>query len=133
MDRRPLARRRAGLERLRPTRPYDATADRRLGAPRPPSHATMLALRRVVDPGAAEERRRHYELLVGGVGDLVPPPFRALAPGACPLVVPIEAADKRAVLRRLRAAGVRALDLWSVPHPSLPRHATRTRRRCAAR
>lgn len=108
--------------RLRSPRPYDARSDRATGAPMPPSRATLLALRRVVDPGAAERRRDNYELLLGHVGDHVAPPFRTLPAGACPLVLPIEAAHKPVVLARLRAAGVRALDLWSVAHPSLPRH-----------
>jgi dTDP-4-amino-4,6-dideoxygalactose transaminase len=110
------------VSRVRPARPYDAAADRATGAPQPPSRATVLALRRVVDPGVAERRRDNYELLLSRVGDLVAPPFRTLPAGACPLVLPIAAADKPAVLGRLRAAGVRALDLWSVAHPSLPRH-----------
>jgi dTDP-4-amino-4,6-dideoxygalactose transaminase len=117
------------VSRLRPARPYDAAADREIGAPRAPSRATLVALRRVVDPIAVERRRRNYELLLSRLGELVAPPFRALAPGACPLVVPIAAADKPAVLRDLRATGIRALDLWSIPHPSLaqqryPRAAT---------
>ena len=78
------------VARLRPTRPYDATADRRMGAPRPPSHATMLALRRVVDPGAAEERRRHYELLAGRRRR----PRAAAVPGAGPGRLPARRADR---------------------------------------
>ena len=109
------------VSRLRPSRPYDAAADRDIGVPRPASAATLLALRRVADPAVAERRRENYELLLARLGDRVAPPFDVLAPGACPLVLPIAAADKPALLRRLRAQGIRALDLWSVPHPSLPR------------
>jgi dTDP-4-amino-4,6-dideoxygalactose transaminase len=83
------------------------------------SRATLLALRRAVDPAAAERRRANYELLLSRLADMVPPPFGGLDGGACPLVLPVHAADKPAFLRRLRAAGIRALDLWSVPHPSL--------------
>jgi dTDP-4-amino-4,6-dideoxygalactose transaminase len=108
------------VSRVRPENPYDPAADRAIGAPRPASRATLLALRRVVDPAAVERRRRNYDVLLGRLGELVAPPFRALAPGASPLVLPIAAADKPAVLRDLRASGIRALDLWSVPHPSLP-------------
>jgi hypothetical protein len=109
------------VSRLRPSRPYDAAADRDLGIPRPASAATLHALRRVADPSVAERRRENYELLLARLGDRVAPPFDVLASGACPLVLPIAAADKPALLRRLRARGIRALDLWSVPHPSLPR------------
>jgi dTDP-4-amino-4,6-dideoxygalactose transaminase len=107
------------VTRLRPQRRYDPAADFALGAPRPTSTATLLALRRAIDPGAADRRRDNYELLLRRLADIVPPPFDVLAPGACPLVLPVRATDKTAFLRRLRAAGVRALDLWSVPHPSL--------------
>jgi dTDP-4-amino-4,6-dideoxygalactose transaminase len=75
----------------------------------------------VADPAVAERRRENYELLLTRLVDRVGPPFDALAAGTCPLVLPITAADKPALLRRLRAEGIRALDLWSVPHPSLPR------------
>lgn len=109
------------VSRLRPPRRYDAAADRATGAPRPPSRATLPALRRVVDPAAAERRRGNYELLLSRLGDLVPPPFAAPAAGACPLVLPIESASKPALLRQLRAVGIRALDLWSIPHPLLDR------------
>jgi DegT/DnrJ/EryC1/StrS aminotransferase family len=111
----------AFVSRVRRTRAYDAAADRAMGAPRPPSRATLLALRRVVDPGVADLRRDNYDWLGSRVGDLVPPTLRELRPGASPLVLPIAAADKPAMLTRLRASGVRALDLWSVPHPSLAR------------
>jgi dTDP-4-amino-4,6-dideoxygalactose transaminase len=107
---------------VRPETPYDAAGDRAIGAPRPASRATLLALRRVVDPGVVEARRRNYDLLLSRLGELVAPPFRTLPPGASPLVLPIAARDKPAVLRDLRATGIRALDLWSVPHPSLPPH-----------
>ncbi len=110
------------VSRLRPARPYDAAADFALGDPRPPSRATLLALGRVADPAVAERRRDNYEFLLSRLGDLVTPPFGALPEGACPLVLPVSAADKPALLRRLRAAGIRALDLWSVPHPSLEQH-----------
>jgi dTDP-4-amino-4,6-dideoxygalactose transaminase len=110
------------VSRLRPDNPYDAAADRAIGAPRPASRATQLALRRVIDPAAADRRRSNYGVLLTRLGELVAPPFRALAPGACPLVLPIAAADKPAVLRNLRATGIRAMDLWSIPHPSLAQH-----------
>jgi dTDP-4-amino-4,6-dideoxygalactose transaminase len=104
---------------LRPPRRYDPVADFALGAPRPPSRATLLALRRAIDITAAERRRSHYEFLLGSLAEMVPQPFTVLDPGACPLVLPVRAVAKAAFLRRVRAAGIRALDLWSVPHPAL--------------
>lgn len=107
------------VSRARPPRRYDPAADFALGSPRPPSRATTLALRRVVQPSAAERRRRNYELLLERLGDMVAPPFDVLPDGACPFVLPVHVEDKPRFLRRVRAAGVRALDLWSVAHPSL--------------
>jgi perosamine synthetase len=107
------------VARLRPLRRYDPAIDFALGTVRPPSRATLLALRRAIDTTAVERRRDHYELLLGRLADMVPPPFAVLDPGACPLVLPVRAADKTTFLGRLRAAGIRALDLWSVPHPAL--------------
>lgn len=105
--------------RRRPRR-YDPSADFALGTPRPPSRATRLALRRVADPAAALRRRANYAVLLEHLGDLVPPPFDELVPGACPFVLPVRVADKPRFLSATRASGVRALDLWSVAHPSLP-------------
>jgi dTDP-4-amino-4,6-dideoxygalactose transaminase len=109
-----------GLAARRRPRRYDPAADFALGSPRPPSRATLLALGRVADPSAAARRRANYAVLLDRLGDLVPPPFDELVPGASPFVLPVRAPDKARFLRRARAAGVRALDLWSVAHPSLP-------------
>jgi dTDP-4-amino-4,6-dideoxygalactose transaminase len=107
--------------RLRPGRPYDPAADFALRPAQSASLGTVLALPRVADPSAAERRRCNYALLARRLGDLVHPAFAPLPDGAAPFVFPVQAADKPALLRSLRGAGIRALDLWSVPHPSLPR------------
>lgn len=100
---------------------FPAAQDYALGDPdSPPSAATLLLLRRVVNPRAAATRRNHYALLLDELSDLVPPPFADLPEGASPLAFPIATDDKDALRSRLSARGVRALDLWSVPHPSLP-------------
>jgi dTDP-4-amino-4,6-dideoxygalactose transaminase len=109
-----------GLAARRRPRRYDPLADFALGTPRPPSRATLLALRRVADPSVAERRRANYGVLLDRLLDLVPPPFDELVPGACPFVLPVRVADKPRFLSAARAAGVRALDLWSVAHSSLP-------------
>jgi hypothetical protein len=102
-------------------RSYDPAADFAIGEPRPASFATRLVLPRVADPGVAERRRANYEQLAAGLPpDLVPGAFRAVPPAACPFVLPVGVRDKPWVLAELRRAGIRALDLWSVPHPSLP-------------
>ena len=106
--------------RRRPPAAYDPLRDFELRDPQdaPWAH-TRFVLRRVVDPGAAERRRENYRLLLEGLRDLALRPYDALPAGAAPFVFPIVAPDKAALLERLRAVGVFALDLWSVPHPSL--------------
>ncbi|HXV58048.1 MAG TPA: DegT/DnrJ/EryC1/StrS family aminotransferase [Gaiellaceae bacterium] len=85
-----------------------------------PARASMLALVRVGDEGAAAIRRANYRLLLERLAPLVPAPFRELPEGASPFVFPVATPSKPALLGRLRAAGIRAFDFWSVPHPSLP-------------
>jgi dTDP-4-amino-4,6-dideoxygalactose transaminase len=107
--------------RLRGRRAYDSAVDFALGDPRPASLATLLALGRVADQRVAARRRANYEELQAGLPpDLVPAPFRSVPPGACPFVLPVAVRDKGRVLHELRRAAIRPLDLWSVPHPSVP-------------
>jgi len=109
------------VQRLHRERPYSSERDFALGdANSTPSLATLLALPRVARVGAAEQRRRNYGALLHAFGDRVPRAFRDLPPGASPFVFPIVSNDKSALLRRLRASGIRALDFWSMPHPALP-------------
>lgn len=106
---------------VRPPRPYDPAADFALGTPRPASVATRLVLARVDQSGIVARRRANAERLAAGLPPgLVPRWFRRLPPGACPFVLPVAVRDKPRLLAELRAARVHALDLWSVPHPSLP-------------
>lgn len=108
-------------ERAYRRRPYVPADDFALGdAASSPAATTLLALPRVARSDAAARRRRNYRYLLVALGHLVPAAFRVLPPGASPFVFPVVAADKPLLLRRLRARGVRAVDLWSVPHPSLP-------------
>jgi dTDP-4-amino-4,6-dideoxygalactose transaminase len=101
--------------------PYDPAADFALGDPEiPPVRGTLRLARRLAGPAVPERRRANFRALQEGLGDLVPEPFRHLLQGASPFLFPIEAGDKPALVRRLRARGIRAVNLWSVPHPSLP-------------
>jgi dTDP-4-amino-4,6-dideoxygalactose transaminase len=86
-----------------------------------PWRPTMFLLHRIADSTAAERRRQNYRELLGRVGTLVPAPFDRLANGASPFAFPVEAPNKEAVVKALFEAGIRALDLWSYPHPALPR------------
>lgn len=102
-------------------RRYSPEDDFALGqAASAPSTATLLALPRVASLDAAERRRGNYRRLLGTLADLVPPAFKELPQGASPFVFPIVSEDKSGLLRRVRGRGIRALDLWSTPHPALP-------------
>lgn len=85
-----------------------------------PARTSLLVLARVADAGAAAVRRANYRQLLERLAPFVPPPFRELPEGASPFVFPVATPAKPALLGRLRAAGIRAFDFWSVPHPSLP-------------
>src|SRR5690606_1510030 len=65
-------------------------------------------------------RRDNYARLAELLGDDVVPLFPELPPGASPFVFPVLHEDKSALLDRLDRNGVRGLDVWSVPHPSVP-------------
>jgi dTDP-4-amino-4,6-dideoxygalactose transaminase len=86
----------------------------------PPARVTPFLLRRLVDPTAAEARRRNYARLLDRFREAVPPPFDRLDPGASPFAFPARFGDKAAALERLAAQGVVGLDMWSMPHPLLP-------------
>jgi hypothetical protein len=63
-------------------------------------------------------RRRNFERLAAAIGDLVPVFGAPLAPGVCPLFLPVRVADKPAVLARLHARGIDAVDFWSTGDPA---------------
>jgi dTDP-4-amino-4,6-dideoxygalactose transaminase len=108
------------VSRFERSAPYSPQEDFALGDPnRPPSAATVRLLPRI-DPGAALRRRGNYQVLLDELGDLVPSPFAWLPPGASPFAFPIAVDDKETLIARLASQGVRALNLWSVPHPALP-------------
>jgi perosamine synthetase len=87
-----------------------------------PARTTVGALRRVAGDDASTQRRANYEQLQGRLAELVPPPFRELPSGASPFVFPVATSAKPEALCSLAAAGIRAFDFWSIPHPSLPAH-----------
>ena len=108
-----LARRRAA--------PYSRDRDMALGdVTSGPWRLTSAILSRVADPTVAARRRANFRLLEHRLGDLVPEELGPMTEGASPFVFPVAVTDRQAELRRLAACGIRALDLWSVPHPSLP-------------
>ena len=55
------------------------------------------------------------------LADLTLEPFRELPDGTCPLYFPVLSADRGAAIAGLLDHGVRALEVWPVPHPILDR------------
>lgn len=111
----------AGLRAPGPDGPYDADAGHALGDPAQgaPS-STRFLLRRLVRSSAPELRRSNYRALLADLAPHVPAPFGALPAGAAPMALPVVVADKLRAIATLRRRGVEPLDLWSVPHRSLP-------------
>jgi perosamine synthetase len=90
-------------------------------AARSPSRLTAAAVSRVDGQAIRTRRRRNYEALRDELAELTLEPFRALPDGTCPLYFPVLAADRGAAIARLLDHGVRALEVWPVPHPILDR------------
>jgi perosamine synthetase len=99
---------------------YGAEEDFRLGSAEPPSRVT-LSLAQRVPLDVAARRRAHYRLLLEELRGEVPRPFDRLPAGSSPFAFPVTNPRKSELLDRLARAGVRGLDFWSVPHPSLPK------------
>ncbi|MEA2398656.1 MAG: perosamine synthetase [Thermoleophilaceae bacterium] len=85
-----------------------------------PSRLSIFMLRRLARGDAAAARRDNYSRLLEGLGDWAAPGFDHVTPEACPFVFPIETEHKDGLLRALAARQVRALNLWSIPHPTYP-------------
>jgi CelD/BcsL family acetyltransferase involved in cellulose biosynthesis len=99
---------------------FDAAAAFALGRTDPPaSDLTRLLLPRLAETAVAERRRAAYGAIAAAIDRGPAPPFDQLG-GASPFVVPVETEHKRALLARLSERRITGLDVWSVPHPSLP-------------
>ena len=81
------------------------------------SLAQAIARRQQVDRIIAT-RRRNYLLLHDRLKSLAPPLFERLSPGICPLFYPLWVSDKPAMIQRLGAKGIRAVDFWGEHHPA---------------
>jgi hypothetical protein len=90
-------------------------------AARLPSRVTAWAAPRADGASIRDRRRANYDALIADLAPLCPPSFRRLPPGVCPLYVPVLAADRAAAIAALLEYGVRALEVWPVPHPLLDR------------
>ena len=119
-----LAQRSSALARLRArvsrSGAYSIARDFGLGTPdSAPARATQALLPRVLATDAAVQRRDNYRYLLARLEDSVPEVWQELPEGASPFCFPVACAAKERVWRGLVAAGVIALNLWSVPHPLL--------------
>jgi perosamine synthetase len=90
-------------------------------AARAPSRVTAWVAPRVDSTAVRDRRRANYDALITDLAPLCPPPFRRLPPGVCPLYVPVLSADRAGTIAALLERGVRALEVWPVPHPLLDR------------
>ena len=86
-----------------------------------PARLTAWTLPRVDPQAIRERRRRHYAALLGDLAELAPEPYRSLPDGVAPLYFPALVADRDRAIVRLLERGVRALEIWPVPHPILDR------------
>jgi len=85
-----------------------------------PAGISVRLIRRLAGRDAAGARRTAYARLLDALADHVPAPFAELLPGASPFAFPVATDRKAEILSALARARIQALDLWSVPHPSLP-------------
>ena len=90
-------------------------------AARSPSRLTAALVRRADAAAIRERRRRNYLALRDQLAELTLEPYRELPPGTCPLYFPVMADDRAGTIARLLEHGVRALEIWPVPHPALDR------------
>jgi dTDP-4-amino-4,6-dideoxygalactose transaminase len=86
-----------------------------------PARLTSWALPRVDPDAVRARRRRNYTALLKELAELAPEPYRSLPDGMAPLYFPARAPDRDRAIARLLDHGVRALEIWPVPHPVVDR------------
>jgi len=100
--------------------PYDPAADFGVGDPwRAASTLTRRLLSRLDLSTVAQTRLANYRRLAASLARWMPEGFRDLPEGASPFALPVHVADKQRARARLLDGGIRAVDAWSAPHPSL--------------
>jgi dTDP-4-amino-4,6-dideoxygalactose transaminase len=85
-----------------------------------PWRSVTLLVRRFDYERVAARRHANYAALLAELRPRVPDPFAELPEGASPLAFPVATDRKAELLEQLARRGVHGLDLWSVPHPTLP-------------
>lgn len=100
---------------------YVAGKDFDLGSPgRAAKSVTSFLIPRLVASAVAEKRVRNYRRLLAELGAWVPDPFRRDPLGLSPYAFPVFVADKVRSAAALLRQGIRAINTWSIPHPTLP-------------
>lgn len=84
-----------------------------------PSRLTERVLRYADASAIREQRRKNFAVAAELLDELVPPAYRTLPDGTCPLYLPIRVERRDAVMRGLWGRGVRAIEIWPVAHPLL--------------
>ena len=107
-------------KRLRRAQAYLAERDFNLGDPGRGATAPLsLLLPRLLASPVAETRAHHYRALLSELCAWVPGAFRRDPDGLSPFAFPVFVVDKERAAADLMRQGVRAVNLWSVPHPTL--------------
>jgi dTDP-4-amino-4,6-dideoxygalactose transaminase len=70
-----------------------------------------------------DQRRRNYRILLDAIPEVCLAPFRDLPDGVAPLYYPVRVPERDRTIAELQKRGVRALEIWPVPHPLLDRSA----------
>ena len=105
---------------LRRAHSYLADKDFSLGNPGRGATAPLsLLLPRLLASPVAETRARHYRQLTSDLCAWVPGYFRRDPEGLSPFAFPVFVAHKERAMAGMMRDGVRAVNLWSVPHPTL--------------
>lgn len=86
-----------------------AAPELHLGASRLVEHL----LSRFDDRMVVVRRRRNFTRLARALDGVLPVVGAPLAPGVCPLFVPVRVRQKRDLMQALHAAGIDAIDFWS--------------------
>ncbi len=86
-----------------------------------PSRLTEWVVVRADAEAIRARRRQNYATLALELGPACPKLFRELPPGTCPLYFPVLVSDRPQAIAALLSRGVRAAEIWPVPHPLLER------------
>jgi selenocysteine lyase/cysteine desulfurase len=100
---------------------FDPAREFGVDSPRtPPSGTSLALLRRLVAIDAAAARRANHRRLLQALQPWTSPPFDRVPEESCPFFFPLPTRHREALMARLANAGIRALNVWAVPHPALP-------------